>query len=320
MQLKGIIYMTPSNGSFFDTAKKLFVSFSGGETSALMTRLLLTRWRGRWDEVAVVFANTGQENEETLEFVDQCDRAFGFGTVWVESVVHPEHGVGTTHRIVTFESASRKGEPFEAYIQKFGIPNQKMPDCTRELKKRPLESYLRSIGWATGTYDTALGMRADEPWRRSLNQVNGRVIYPLMDLQPTTKPHVNLFWTKQTFRLQLTGYQGNCKWCWKKSMRKHMTLMAENPTQFDFPERMEAQYGSVGAEFKKEFRPGYARVFFRGNLSTKDLRTAYALNKDSLERAEDDSIVLPSGDLFPLDLEPGGCVESCEIDFEDVPA
>jgi hypothetical protein len=34
----------------------------------------------------VVFANTGQEREETLEFVKQCDDHFGFGTVWIEGV------------------------------------------------------------------------------------------------------------------------------------------------------------------------------------------------------------------------------------------
>lgn len=58
----------------------LFVSFSGGETSARMTQMLLTKWRRKYDKVVVVFANTGEENEATLDFVCQCDIAFGFDT------------------------------------------------------------------------------------------------------------------------------------------------------------------------------------------------------------------------------------------------
>lgn len=193
--------------------KNLFISFSGGETSALMTRLLLTRWRDRYDKAVVVFANTGEENEATLEFVRDCDLAFGFDTTWVEAVVHPESGEGTTHRIVTFETASRKGEPFEAVIQKYGIPNAKFSHCTRELKQRPMYSYMNELGWKKNEYQVAIGIRADEATRRSAD-VN--LVYPLLDWEPLSKPDVNSFWQQQPFRLQLAGYQGNCKTCWKK--------------------------------------------------------------------------------------------------------
>ena len=282
-----------------------------------MTRLLTTRWRDRYDEIVIGFANTGEERPETLNFGHLCDQTFGFNTVWVEADVQLEKGDGTRHRIVSYNTASRNGEPFEAMIKKYGIPNSKAPQCTRELKSYALMSYLRSIGWERGSYDHAIGFRADEPARRHPDAAKTRTVYPLMDWLPVTKPHVNQFWMKQSFRLELTGYQGNCKWCWKKSLRKHMTLLSEDQSLYDFPERMEALYGEVGAEFSKEYRPGYKRVFFRGNLSTKDLRAAYEKNKESLERAEDDSIILPSGDLFPLDLEEGGCVESCEVGFEE---
>lgn len=282
-----------------------------------MTRLLLTRWRDRYDEIVVAFANTAQEREETLVFGHRCDQEFDFGTVWVEAVVDPEKGAGTRHRVVTFETASRNGEPFEAVIRKYGLPGAKASHCTRELKSRALTSYLRSIGWEAGTYDTAIGMRADEQDRRDGGAAKTRTIYPLMDWFPVTKPHVNEFWMKQPFRLNLTGYQGNCKWCWKKSMRKHMTLLSEDPTIYDFPERMEELYGRVGPSFEKDVVPAKPLVFFRGGLSTKDLRAAYELNKGSLALAEDDSIVLPNGDLFPLDVEEGGCVETCEVNLEE---
>lgn len=298
--------------------RRLFVSFSGGETSALMTRLLLANWRTRWDEIAVVFANTGQENEATLRFVRECDQRFGFGTVWVEAVVHPEDGVGTTHRIVDFDTASRQGEPFEAMIRKFGIPNQKFPHCTRELKQRPMTSYIRALGWNQGAYDVAVGIRADEPGRRAKNHVAQRIVYPMLDWWPTTKPDVNAFWNVQPFRLELCGYQGNCRTCWKKSNRKLLTIMDETPSAFDFFERMEAAYGGVGSEFAKSTVPGYRRTFFRGNRSVLDFRRD--LMFCDFDRAEDDAVVLPTGQRLDLDFEQGaadGCSESCEVTFAD---
>ena len=274
-----------------------------------MARLCLTQWRDKWDEVITVFANTGEENEETLEFVHQCDRAFGFNTVWLEAVVHPGRK-GTTHRVVNISTASRKGKPYEDHIKKYGIPNKNFPHCTRELKLRPMQSYLRSIGWEPRTFATAIGIRADESSRRSPTHLDNRVIYPLLDWQPTTKPDVNRFWQEQAFRLNLTGYQGNCKWCWKKSLRKLMTVMDETPTAFDFPERMEERYGHIGPEFEKTVRPGYRRVFFRGGLSTKDLRAEHA--KGDFMRAPDDAIAIPR-----IDAQDADCSESCEPNFEE---
>jgi 3'-phosphoadenosine 5'-phosphosulfate sulfotransferase (PAPS reductase)/FAD synthetase len=294
--------------------KNLVVSFSGGETSALMTRLLLTKWRSRYNEVVVLFANTGQENEETLEFVRDCDKAFGFNTIWLEAV--PQEGrVGTKHRIVTFETAARKGEPFEAVIQKYGIPNQKFPGCTRELKLRPIRSYLRDLGWALGSYEVAIGIRADESARRSAKAQDDGLVYPLLDWEPTTKPQVNSFWQAQPFRLNLAGYQGNCKTCWKKSFRKLLTVMDEAPQHFDFFERMERDCALIGPEFSKKSVDGYKRTFFRGNKSVADIRAMHAAG--GWDRAENDAVVY-AGNPVTLDVDAAdGCVESCEVDWSD---
>jgi len=42
--------------------------------------------------------------------------------------------------LVTFETASRNGEPFEEMIQKYGITNMQSPQCTRNLKGLPRPS------------------------------------------------------------------------------------------------------------------------------------------------------------------------------------
>jgi len=289
-----------------------------GETSALMTRLCLTRWRDRYDEIVVVSANTGQECNESLDFLNECDVRLGFGTVWVEAVVHHGSRASCTHRVVTYQTASRRGEPFEEVIKKYGLPGPGRLHCTRELKTNAMLSYIHNeLGWEKGSFDTAIGIRADEARRRDQNHVAKRIVYPLMDWEPMSKADVNAFWIRQPFRLNLTGYQGNCMWCWKKSLRKHMTILSEAPWKYGFPALMDDLYGSVGAEFEQNKAVYDRRKMFRGNLSTADLIAAYELNKDSLEKAEDDSIVLPSGRLIKIDTEDADCVESCEISFEE---
>ena len=283
--------------------KNLFVSFSGGETSALMTYKILNEYGDRYNSIVVIFANTGLESEETLEFVNECDQRLGFGTVWVEAVQLMAIRKAATARVVTFETASRNGEPFEDMIRKYGIPNYAAPHCTRSTKLTPMVSHLRELGWKKGSYDTAIGIRSDEARRRSKRQAENRIVYPLLDWQPTTKIEVNRFWREMPFRLRLCGYQGNCRTCWKKSNRKLLFLMEEDPESFSFFERMENDYGLVGPEFEKGYIEGYKRTFFRGNRSVKDLREELR-NAGGAEAVEDDATVYGCGG------------EQCEITFD----
>lgn len=294
--------------------RRLFVSFSGGETSALMAWSIFNLGFGAdYDDIRVLFANTGQENEETLRFVEQCDNAFSLGVVWVEAEVHDGERRAPTARVVDFKTASRNGEPFQDAIRKYGIPNPKFPACTRDLKLRPMQDCLRKIGWEAGSYDTAIGIRVDEIDRMARDAKQRRIVYPLIEWIPTTKPQVNAWWSQQPFRLQLKGYQGNCSWCWKKSLRKHLTLMKETPEVFEFPERMEQLYGTVGAEFERHaVAPEYRRTFFRGNRTVADLRAAA---NEPFVPATDDS--LPAAPFDPILDVGGGCEESCEIFSEE---
>lgn len=279
--------------------RKLLISFSGGETSAFMAWWLVTYAKDQYDEILTVFANTGEEAEETLEFVEAVDKAFGLGVVWLEGVTHPGKRKGNTHRVVDYATASRQGEPFEEMIQKYGIPNKSYPHCTRELKENPIRAYLRSIGWEKGGHDTAIGIRIDEVDRMSPKAKANRLIYPLISDVPMTKPNINWWWDQQPFRLRLAGYEGNCKACWKQTLRKHLTLIDLHPEWYDFPERMEQQYGLAGHN-----EDGTPRVFFREGRSTADLR---ALARQPFNMVEDDHLVLDVSD---------GCEESCEVTFE----
>ena len=122
----------------------LFVSFSGGKTSAFMCHYLIENYSDKY-KFTFGFANTSKEREETLEFVDRCDKHFNLNLVWLEAVFHQDKGEGTTHSITNFTHAKRKGEIFRAMCAKYGIPNLTWSHCTRELKKRPMDSYLKEI-------------------------------------------------------------------------------------------------------------------------------------------------------------------------------
>jgi hypothetical protein len=272
--------------------KKLFVSFSGGRTSGHMMYHLLDRYQDEYD-IEVLFSNTGQEREETLEFVDKCDRLWDVGVVWLEASVIPERGISTTFKVVDFATASRNGEPFESMIEKYGIPNIDWPHCTRELKLRPMEAYMKALGW-TDHY-TAVGIRADEPRRRSKSALERRIVYPLMDWFPTDKIDVNMWWEQRTFNLELEEHQGNCSWCWKKALSKHARLYRESPGIFEFPARMEILHTNTGTRAKED-----PRVFFRQHRSTVKLIETIELMGD-----------VPMRPIKPD--EDAGCSESCDV-------
>ncbi|MCW1412168.1 hypothetical protein OLZ32_27855 [Rhizobium sp. 1AS11] len=289
--------------------RRLLISFSGGETSGLMAKLCKERLGNEYDRIETVFSNTSEENEATLVFVDECDRAFDLGVHWIEADVDPKLGVGTGFTKVDFASAHRHGEIFEAMIAKYGIPNKAFPHCTRELKARPILAFARDyLGWAPGTYDCAIGIRIDEIDRMSEKAKEQRLFYPFVSRWPHRKTGVNETWHAMPFRLRLKGYQGNCKWCWKKSLRKHLTLMVESPEVFEFPERMEAEHANTGSGEG-------SRVFFRENRSVADLRHLAETTK--FKRATDDAREYQIDLYSPLALDlSGGCSESCEVNFD----
>jgi len=283
--------------------KKLLVSFSGGETSAFMAQWLLNHKQGEY-EMVFVFANTGQENEETLEFVDKCDKEFNLNVVWVEAVAHHGQRKGCTHKIVDFETASRNGEPFEDIIKKHGVPNHSFPHCTRETKLAPITSFTKEY-FGTRKYYTAIGIRMDEADRMSAKYKENRILYPLIlkDFIQMTKPKINFYWNTMPFRLRLKGYQGNCKTCWKKSDKKLYAIAQESPEYFDFMDRMEDEYPRVGPEFKRD-ETCVDRVFFRKNRSAKDIIDE---SKNFKGKVVDDA------QIYDVQLDIFDDTESCDV-------
>jgi len=255
-----------------EQVKNLLVSFSGGETSAFMAQWLNNHYEDYgYENIVFVFANTGLENEQTLEFIYRCDKHFNLNIQWVEADVIYEHKKGTRHYMTDFDNASRTGEPFEQIIKKYGIPNQAFPHCTRELKQAPIKSFAKQY-FNGEKYHIAIGIRNDEIDRISPNAKKMGFIYPLINknMIPTNKPMVNFYWNAMPFRLELKGYQGNCITCWKKADKKLYQIAQENPKSFEFMDRMEQKYPRLGFEFSKD-NTAKDRTFFRKNRTTKQI-------------------------------------------------
>lgn len=218
----------------------IVVSFSGGRTSAYMAKKLIEK-HGK-NNLFFVFANTGKENIETLDFIQECSFRWGIHINWIEADVSDEHGVGTTYKIVSYETASRNGEPFSAVNKKYGLANKSFPHCTRELKERPIKKFVKDV--FGNDYLMAIGIRADE--RRRVNRLKAEKenwIYPLVDDFPTIKRHIEEFWAKQPFKLLIPDYLGNCDLCWKKSQKKRLRIIQEYPEKADWWEAEERKDG-----------------------------------------------------------------------------
>jgi hypothetical protein len=279
---------------------KLLVSFSGGRTSAYMLWWILNKWEHRHEyEIIVVFANTGKEQEGTLEFVERCSKEWGVKVIWVEAIpVESKRGKwwGVKHKIVDFKTAARKGEPFEAVISKLGIPSTEAPFCSDQLKRKPIESYLKSIGWKD--YYKAIGIRVDEIDRLDENFREKKILYILVKDNPTMKRTILNWWTNHHFNLSIDPDLGNCDGCWKKDINRLVRIGKKTPTVFDWWQEMTDKYGHI------KNRPGQANMrppfnFYRGNISPKEILQMAALSKRQLN-------------MFAEAERLNGCSESCE--------
>jgi hypothetical protein len=291
--------------------ENIAISFSGGKTSAYMTKMILDHFRQREPErmICVMFANTGEEHEETLKFIDRCDKEFKFGTIWIEAVVDPRKGAGVRHKIVTFETASRNGKPFEDVIEKYGIQNKAYPGCTARLKLEPMNSLKLSLGLKNSNTSTAVGIRVDEIDRMSFSQMEKtNVFYPCIDARVSLED-VRSWWSKQSFNLNIPSHLGNCKWCWKKSLRKLLTIAKDHPEFMEFPARMERDHAFSGGD-RKDGNAREARRFFRENRSAEDLLAAA---KGDFEPFTDEHFI-PFDEKMDVG---GGCGDSCEIGTSD---
>lgn len=255
------------------------ISFSGGRTSAYMLWRVLQSNGGLPTDAVVCFANTGKEDEATLQFVKECGERWGVKIVWLEYRQAEE--ASDRWRVVDFDTASRDGEPFEAVIrQRNYLPNPVTRFCTSELKIRVMHKWLRAnwqaLGWddINQEWDQMIGIRADEHRRvakirargHSTETVKETMLMPLADAG-VTLTHIDAFWASQPFRLELPTVNGrtlagNCDLCFLKAANQVQTLIAQKPERAIWWARMESlalASKPSGAVFRSD-RPTYAQM------------------------------------------------------------
>jgi len=215
------------------------INFSGGRTSAYMTKRLIDEG----GEYLVTFQNTGKEMPQTLDFINECDKRWNLNIVWLE------YRFGNNFEVVTYQTASRNGRPFDEAIahNKHFLPNQRMRYCTRLMKIDTLRRYLKSIGITD--YTSFNGIRYDEPIRwGKIQESEFDVELPLVKWK-TTKKDVLKWWGKQDFDLMVNEPYGNCDCCFLKGKGKLAIIAKEKPELFDW---CISQEKKSNATFKKE--------------------------------------------------------------------
>jgi hypothetical protein len=226
------------------------ISFSGGRTSAFMLWNVLQQNDGKLPEDAIVcFANTGKEDQATLNFVQDCSVNWNVPITWLEFRDDEQK-----FAVVDFESASRNGELFEQLIlKKKYLPNPFARFCTQDLKVLPIDRYLKSIG--IEEYVTFVGIRADEPRRVAKMKTNKDIKETPLATAGIGVQDVLHFWSKQPFDLQTITVDGNsllsnCDLCFLKKANHTLALIKDKPERAVWWAAMEQKIDAT-------FNPGH---------------------------------------------------------------
>ena len=221
----------------YNVPRPAVISFSGGRTSGYMLKMILDAHGGRLPgDAHIVFANTGMERPETLDFIDTCARVWSIDIVWAELDWAAPHRT----RIVDYTTASRHGEPYAALIERKGfLPNVTMKFCSSFLKRDRIDAVARHR-FGLKRWHSVIGLRADEHRRvlrmRTLNcgsRTGAHASLPLADAG-VREADVLAWWKEQPFDLGIPGYAGNCTLCMVKRRGKLLRLIHEDPALADW--------------------------------------------------------------------------------------
>ena len=93
--------------------EQIQISLSGGRTSAYMLHQVLEANGTLPDNVEVLFANTGRELPETINFVQELSDRWAVSVTWLE---YDRVDNKVCYKQVNHNSCSMNGEPFEKLV------------------------------------------------------------------------------------------------------------------------------------------------------------------------------------------------------------
>lgn len=262
--------------------KPIIVSFSGGRSSGYMVYLLETLEKYQNREKIYVFANTGRELPETLQFIDRFMRWIEKPIHILEAEIHLNERKSSTFKLISrMSEANLDGRPFRAMAEKYGLPSVATPHCTRELKVNPINSFIRDhLGLKKGEYVDAIGYRYDELSRAK--QDPDRYIFPLIENR-VTKEQVMKFWQEgelKNWDLGLEDFEGNCDFCFKKSWTKLKKMADKHSSRLIFWNDLENEFWQEGHDLYRGHK--LAQNLINGiDHEDKDMSCACSHNQDS---------------------------------------
>lgn len=267
----------------------LMVTVSGGRSSARMARHIQTSEKFKAHNKIYVFANTGKERPETIEFLKNIERVWKMPLVKIEGVYSEIMGVGVKYKIVDWEDLDMSGRVYKEAVKhknkgEFrGLPHKDAPYCSEMLKTLPCKKLCDEI-FGVNNYKKAIGFRKEDIPKRitfSTLKLDDRRIFPLLTdfKKPVSQIDLNKWWDKQPFKLELHGKYGNCEDCWKKSDAGLVDNIRYGTRFIDWNRRMEKEYENTS---------------FRGNKSIDDLvkmaQMPYTHEFDFDEKQEDNCV------------------------------
>lgn len=247
--------------------KNILCATSSGYSSVMMAIMLKDLYPDH--NIINAMANVSKEKKESLEFMNKCDKYFGLNLFWIESIFLKR---GVDYKIVKYEDLQINGEIYEDGIKKLGIPSKINPWCNRDMKTIPMKKFADKM-FGLNNYSIAIGIRSDEIDRVSKTYKKNNIFYPLIDNNLSSIDR-NKFWDKQDIKIEIPAFKGNCELCFKKSKRKLMTIIKDEPTIIDWWKQMEDKYSHVLINGKNAYNyyvKNGGAFFNRGNESIMDL-------------------------------------------------
>jgi len=245
------------------------ISFSGGRSSAYMLHEILKAHNFKLpDYVKVIFANTGKEMPQTLDFVKDVGLNWGVDIVWLEYTGKKQF------RQVTYETASRNGEPFAQLItDKNYLPNMMARFCTSELKVLTIERYMGGDDFLT-----VVGIRGDEPRRAAKMRSKDNYAVPLAD-SGITEAKIRDFWGNQNFDLAMPpagkNTLSNCDLCFLKGYSIKQSIVEHDPSIANWWVDQEKK---INARFRND-QPSYEKM----QIIASDQGQLFDFNDETIE-------------------------------------
>jgi cellobiose-specific phosphotransferase system component IIB len=246
--------------------KNIMVTVSGGRSSAMMARHIQISEKYKDYNKVFVFANTGMERYETIQFLKDIEKHWKLPLIKIEGVYSDVMGVGVSYKTVEWDELNMNAQPFsDAIMHKNkgefdGLPNQEAPYCSDIMKTIPCKKLADSI-FGVNNYVKAIGFRKEDmPKRITFAEIkeDKKRIFPLLtDFEmPIGQIELNKWWEAQPFKLGIHGKFGNCELCWKKSDSNLIDVI---------------RYGTRFVEWWDKHEKKYANTSFRGRKSINDL-------------------------------------------------